>query len=454
MTVLIGSFLTGVFLQIAKDRFLPLRKPGNFRLFSKWAAFREFVHRIVVVYLLVHIGLIGGAEVAGEGLTNMVMPGLLSLGLAAAVFSIALWMLSRFRILDRQTRISLATHFGSVSVGTFAAVQLFLVEQGIPFDPSASAWLALMEVPSILAGAGLLGGGLKSLKQTLRDRDILLLLSSMVAGYILGPGLVHKLDLILVAPFEAVLAYFLFDMGQQAGEYMPQLRSSGAKLILFGITMPTLGGILGAMAGTLAGMDTGNVILLSTLSASASYVAATAAMGKLVSPQAIATSLTVSLGITLPWNILIGIHFYTAIAKSLQNINPQSILNAFAIQTLPEVVMWPWVVMIAMGTAITIALIWSNRKVLASASEYASRWIGRCFTLIIWVLEEIERACFAVSGYGAHSPTYFGKWNWSVLALTRCETQTAVHQAFLSASATWPPSLVLAAEAVSCHVPP
>jgi hypothetical protein len=216
-------------------------------------------------------------------------------------------------------------------------------------------------------------------------------------------------------------------------------------------------------------MDLGNVILLSTLSASASYVAATAAMGKLVPPQAIATTLTLSLGVTLPWNILAGIPFYTAIARSLRDINPQSILNAFAFHVLPEVIMWLGVVLMVIGAVITIVLIWSKHKAVASASEYAKCWIGKCIILIgngcseqlpdtvyqylmhaISMLDEaLERTWLAVLSYSANFQTYSG---WRVSALTRYEMQAAFHQAFLST--TWPPPLMLATEAVSCCVPP
>jgi hypothetical protein len=477
MLVLIGSFLVGVILQLVATHFLR-RKMSSFRLASNWGVIRESVHRIVVMYLLVHIGLIGGAEVAGEGLANMVIPGLLSVALAIVLFIIALCMLTwLFQIKDRETRISLATHFGSVSVGTFAATQMFLVERSIPFDPSAAAWLALMEVPSILVGATLLGGGFKSLKQTLRDRDVLLLLGSLVVGYVFGPHLVHKLDFLIVTPFEAVLAYFLFDMGRHAGEYMTQLRNNGTKLVIFGVVMPIVGGILGGVAGTLAGMDLGNVILLSTLSASASYVAATAAMGKLVPPRAIAISLTVSLGITLPWNILVGISFYTTIARFLRDINPRSVADVCTVQILPGIVMGLGAVLMLIGAITVVALLWSKRNVIADVLRHAHRPVwghlvhfpgrdirrlsGRLHQHLRHVVSTRNKplrlpTCPTISSTLLSCRTNFATslstWSWRLSMIACHEVQGTFHRAFLSG--IWSPALALTSETMNCYLPP
>lgn len=322
MTTLIGSFIAGGLWQLASTRFL-CRKSSDGQLVSFWVTTKGVWSRLVVAYLLVHIGLVGGAEIAGEGPASLAISGLLNIGLAATLFMTALLVLRWRDVADRKTRISLATHYGSVSVGTFAAAQAFLASRGIPFDPSTAAWLALMEVPAILIGAMVLGGGLGSLKRALGDWDILLLIGSLALGYAVGPGLVRRLDFLIVAPFEMVLAYFLFTMGQHAGEHITHLRNGGAELIAFGVLVPVFGGVLGGLAGTLADIPLGNVILLSTLSASASYVAATAAMSKLVPLEAVATSLTVSLGVTLPWNILVGIRLYTFIAQALAEASVQ-----------------------------------------------------------------------------------------------------------------------------------
>jgi hypothetical protein len=254
--------------------------------------------------------------------------------LAVSLFKTALIVLNRLHVGDRDTQISLAAHFGSVSVGTFAAAQAFLARQGVAFAGSTAAWLVLMEIPAILIAATVLDGRFQAIKQALHNNELRMLIISLVIGAIFGTGLLEMLKPIIVAPFECVLALFLFDMGRQAGAYLAQQRISSARLIAFGISMPLYGGLLGAIAGTLAGMSVGDVALLSTLSASSSYVAATAVMKRMVSPCAVATSLAVSLGITLPWNLLIGIPIYFTIAQILQQAVHLTGVHAALPQTL------------------------------------------------------------------------------------------------------------------------
>ncbi|MFH0926902.1 MAG: sodium-dependent bicarbonate transport family permease [bacterium] len=319
LILLVGSFMTGVLLQLVFTHFRG-HKSEESTSGKKYHYLRNKLHVLVVIYLLVNIGLIGGAEVAHEGLSSLGIPIILCLGLAMTLLGATLLSLNCIGITDREMKISLAVHFGSVSVGTFAAVQAFLNSRGIPFSPSTSAWLALMETPSIIVGAVLLGGGISAIKEVLTDRDILILLGTLALGFILGTEIVHKLNFILVEPFEWILAYFLFDMGQHAGEHIGHLREYGMKLVYFGIFTALFGGILGCLSGTLVGMSVGNTTILGTLTASASYVAATAVMSKFVSKKAIAITLTVSLGIVLTWNILLGIQIYTLMAKTLHTI--------------------------------------------------------------------------------------------------------------------------------------
>jgi hypothetical protein len=179
----------------------------------------------------------------------------------------------------------------------------------------------LMEIPAVLIGATVFRRDWKALIQTLRDPEIVILLASLLFGCLGGPKLLEGVAVLVVQPFNVVLGCFLFEMGQRTAGSLPHIRRLGAKLITFGVLMPLLGGSLAALAGTAAGMPTGDVILLSTLSASASYVAATAAMSRLVKPNAIATSLTVALGVTLPFNMLAGIQLYAGMARQMQGLS-------------------------------------------------------------------------------------------------------------------------------------
>ncbi|MEW5719984.1 MAG: sodium-dependent bicarbonate transport family permease, partial [Chloroflexota bacterium] len=159
----------------------------------------------------------------------------------------------------------------------------------------------------------------ESLRRMLFDRDLVLLLGSLLVGYLLGPTVAQRFDFIITAPFEFMLSFFLLNMGLCAGKQIAQIKASGGKLIAFGVFTPAIGAGLGIVIGGLANLQMGDIIILGTLAASASYVAAPAVMGRQVPARAIATSLAVSLGVTLPWNILIGIPIYTSVARMTMN---------------------------------------------------------------------------------------------------------------------------------------
>lgn len=319
MSLLIGSFTVGVLLKLAQRRYLDT-PPLPSTLFKQIQHLRTLVRPLVVAYLLAHIGLLGGSAMAGESIAELVTPSLLSSGLAITIFLVALLTLSHLQIADRQTRISLATHFGSVSVGTFAAAQEYLIRRQIAFEASSAAWLALMEVPSIILGVILLHGRVPSLKRLIENWELVVLLATLSLGYLGGNQLLALLSPVISTPFSTVLCYFLFDMGLDVGKYVVRLAQVSKRLIAFGIGMAVFGSLLGCVVGTLAGLSTGGVALLSTLSASASYVAATAALRRIVSAPVISMTLTVALGITLPWNLLVGIPLYVAMAQLFHHV--------------------------------------------------------------------------------------------------------------------------------------
>lgn len=318
MSMLVVSFMSGILARIVTDR-LGGWRPGPHTL----SRVRHRLHHIVVTYLLLHIGFAGGMEIARGVFGALVIPGLLSVGLALTMFALSWVVFPMVGLRDRESRVAVAVHFGSVSVGTFAAAQSVLVSRGVPFDAAAAAWLALMEVPAIIAGAIVLGGGVRSAVGVLQDKHILTIIGAFLLGYTSVFWLPSGVWRVFDAPFVVFLAYFLLEMGYRAGEYLSQLRRGGVRLVLFGIVMPLFGGVLGSVVGTLVGITLGNLVLLSTLAASASYVAAPAAMSRLVPPRAVATGLTLSLGVVLPWNITVGIPLYLRLASALEGGLPR-----------------------------------------------------------------------------------------------------------------------------------
>jgi hypothetical protein len=300
-------FLLGAFAGLARAE---LRLP---------AAIYEFVSTL----LLLAIGLKGGVELAraGEGLPPVELGALLLLGFGLPVPAfLAARYLGR---LSRADAASLAAHYGSVSVGTFAVLLSHLALQGIAFEARAPVWVVVLEVPAILCGillargwsGGVAWGPL--LRELLLGRSIVLLLGGLAIGWISGPEGTASIQPLFFGLFKGILALFLLEMGLIAASQMTALRRNALFLVSFGILMPLFGALCGALLGRAIGLSAGGVTVLATLAASASYIAAPTAMRTAVPEANPALPLTASLAITFPFNIIVGLPLYERLAAAL-----------------------------------------------------------------------------------------------------------------------------------------
>jgi hypothetical protein len=283
------------------------------------AAIYEFVSTV----LLLSIGLKGGVELARDtgGLSAVELGGILLLGflLPLPAFAVA----RRIGRLSRADAASLAAHYGSVSVGTFAVVVSYLAARGISFEGRAPVWVVLLEVPAILAGI-VLARGLQGdvawgrlLRELFLGRSIVLLLGGLAIGWLAGPEGTTSIQPLFFDLFKGILALFLLEMGLIAASHVPTLRRHGIFIIAFGIAMPLAAAVVGAMAGRLLGLSPGGMTVLATLAASASYIAAPAAIRTAVPEANPALSLTAALAVTFPFNIIVGIPLYERLATYL-----------------------------------------------------------------------------------------------------------------------------------------
>ncbi len=281
------------------------------------------VFEAVSIYLLLSIGLKGGAELADTSFSAFALPALAAMALCIAIplwSYAALRRLAGFNIADAA---SMAAHYGSVSAVTFIAVLSYLDAQGMAYEGFMTAILALMEVPAILVAlllaryAGKGSGFAPALKEVISAKSFLLLCGGLIIG-----GLIGKTGLAPVRPFFGdlflgFLCLFLLELGIVAAQRADDALRAGKPLLLFALIAPLLHGALGVWAGMAAGLSEGGAIVLGTLAASASYIAAPAAV-RLALPEAnAACSLAGALAITFPFNILIGIPVYAAIAQRL-----------------------------------------------------------------------------------------------------------------------------------------
>ncbi|ABV94970.1 protein of unknown function DUF897 [Dinoroseobacter shibae DFL 12 = DSM 16493] len=287
----------------------------------------EAVAKGLSIYLLFAIGFKGGAAVAAHGLDTTLVLALLSGGvLSFAIPFIAFGLLRVMTNLSTLDAAAVAGHYGSISIVTFVAATSVLNSQGIASEGYMVAVAAVMEAPAILAALFLVsrtaGGGDRMdselWREILLNGSIVLLVGAFAIGWITGEEGLASISSFIVAPFQGVLCLFLLDMGLVAGRGLRQARGvMTAPVFAFGVVMPLVGGTLGLAAGLLLGLSTGGVVLFTTLAASASYIAVPAAMRVALPEANPSIYLTLSLGVTFPFNLTLGIPIYVAVASVL-----------------------------------------------------------------------------------------------------------------------------------------
>lgn len=273
------------------------------------------------IFLLLAIGLKGGVELARYPLATVALPALVVVAVGALIPLAAYPVLRRFGRLSRADAGSIAGHYGSVSVVTFAVGTTYLTRLGQEAEGYMTVLLVLLEFPALVIGVLLARRGEpgtpwgKVLHEVFAGKSIVLLLGGLAIGWFAGPGGIVPLDRLFFDLFKGVLAFFLLEMGLVAASRFGELRRAGPFLIVFALVMPLVSAGLGVATGALLGLSVGGVTLLATLYASASYIAAPAAM-RLAVPQANpALSIGAALGITFPFNLLVGIPLYHRLAQ-------------------------------------------------------------------------------------------------------------------------------------------
>jgi hypothetical protein len=287
----------------------------------------EALYETLSIYLLLAIGLKGGLELSRQPLADL-LPQVLACVTLGFSIPFLLFPALRWLRLAGVDAASLAAHFGSVSVVTFAVATAALQREGIAYESHAALWVAVMEAPGLAAGILLARWAGRSPEapptrwrtlahDVLFGKSVLLLLGGIVIGAVAGDAGMRPIEAVFVEPFKGVLALFLLELGLVAGGRLAEVRRFGVAVLVVGLGAPPLLAILGAAVGMALGLSTGGVALLATLSASASYIAAPTAMRMAVPEANAALSITVALGITFPFNLVVGIPAYIALARHL-----------------------------------------------------------------------------------------------------------------------------------------
>lgn len=275
------------------------------------------------IFLLLAIGLKGGVELARYRLLDVALPGLVVVLAGTLIPLVAFPILRRIGKLSRADAGSIAAHYGSVSVVTFAVGSAYLARLGQPAEGFMTVFLVLLELPALVIGALLARHGERGapwgqvLHEVFAGKSIVLLLGGLFIGWLAGPDGIAPLDRVFFDLFKGLLAFFLLEMGLVAASRIGDLRRAGIFLLAFATLFPLAAGGLGLVTGQLLGLSVGGTTLLATLYASASYIAAPAAMRIAVPAANPALSIGAALGITFPFNLIVGIPLYHRLAQSL-----------------------------------------------------------------------------------------------------------------------------------------
>ena len=300
------------------------------------------ISRFLSLYLLMALGLKGGFALSKSGVTAEVATSLAcAITLAIAIPAIGFFLLRR--IVSAFDAAAIAATYGSVSAVTFITAAQYLENQGIGYGGHMAAAMALMESPAIVLAvlaanvlrqratasavvatqggtAALRNGpalGLpigRVLHESLTDGAQLLLLGAMVVGLLSGDAGKASMQPFSGDLFKGMLAFFLLDMGLLTARNLGQLKGTSPRLLAYGILAPLVHAGLALVLCVVTGVSVGNGTLLMVLAASASYIAVPAVLRHALPEAKPSLYFGMSLGLTFPFNILLGIPLYVSVA--------------------------------------------------------------------------------------------------------------------------------------------
>ncbi|NVK43581.1 MAG: sodium-dependent bicarbonate transport family permease [Oceanospirillaceae bacterium] len=270
--------------------------------------------------LMLTIGLKGGMGLHGQ-LSLSLVPELLLVMLLGALIPLVLFPLLRTVVgLSLADSASISAHYGSVSAGTFAVALAYVESQGLVTGPQATLYLVLLELPAIMVGLALFRrfnadnasqhSKTSLLHETLTNRGVILLTGGVLIGYLYGPLEGAAVTDLFTGAFKAVLAIFLLEMGLVASETLRPLPLARWRLLAFAVIAPTALSLAGLSVALLLALPAGTALILASLTASASYIAAPAAIRSSIPDADIGLAMLAALGITFPFNVIVGIPLY------------------------------------------------------------------------------------------------------------------------------------------------
>ena len=285
-------------------------------------AIPEQISKFLSLYLLMALGIKGGVALSKSGFTPEILI-VIGVGLFLALIIPAISYLILRRFLNGYDSAAVAATNGSVSAVTYDTATQFLESSGIAFSGVMAAVMALMESPAIIMAVALAAwyrathtvSVKEVLHESFTDGAHLLLLAALAIGFITGDAGMAVMKPFTGDLFKGMLAFFLLDMGLKVAERIPDLKDKSPALLGYAVAFPLIHSFLALGLCIVFGVSVGNTILLMTLAASASYIAVPAVVRHAIPEANPSIYFGLSLAITFPFNILVGIPLYTALAQ-------------------------------------------------------------------------------------------------------------------------------------------
>jgi len=278
--------------------------------------------------LMLTIGLKGGMALHGSLEWSLVFELVAIASLGVLIPFIVIPVLIKLARADTANAASLAAHYGSVSAGTFAVALAYVDSQNLPIDPEVTLYLVMLELPAILVALAYYRRHTSSQtgsppshskselwRETFTNRGVVLLVGGVIIGFMYGPTEGAAVTELFTHAFKAVLALFLLEMGLTAAETLSPIPWKKWRLLTFALVAPLCLSFVGLSAGIALGLEIGSIVVLATLTASASYIAAPAAIKTAIPKADIGLAMLMSLGITFPFNAILGIPLYHQIVN-------------------------------------------------------------------------------------------------------------------------------------------
>ena len=281
------------------------------------------IHTWISTYLLLAIGLKGGHSLKGSDISSLVMPATLTVAFGIAIPVVVFFVTTKLLKLNAPDAGSIAAHYGSVSVVTFTAAMVFAAEADFITEPFMTSLVAILEVPGIVVAlilASMKSEGVNwrnAVHEVLTGRSVLLLIGGLVIGAVSSANSFSRVEPFFVGMFSGLLTLFLLDMGATVATRFATSGKPPLRMAMFAIITPIVFGSAGILAAHSIGLSIGGSAVFGIMAASASYIAAPAAVRIALPKASPGLYVTASLGITFPFNLTIGIPTYIAMANAL-----------------------------------------------------------------------------------------------------------------------------------------